>query len=189
MTDLFAAFSNEVFRPIVTLVLPGGVGISSWFIACLQNDRFRALVSANHAEAALVLVMSALFVGLLIEDLGVRLERSVFDRIRDSRWLMNGKLDEEWWAYLRLAFKTEPGGRRHIRTVVMNFKFELGSAIGLVISAYGLTRLQMNHELFKSLIALSLGLALYLGLEAWSTHGVLAKLRHELVNNPLAVKD
>ena len=33
--NLFAAFQSEVFRPLVTLLIPGAFGVSSWVLVLL----------------------------------------------------------------------------------------------------------------------------------------------------------
>jgi hypothetical protein len=135
MKELFSAFGSEVFRPLVTLVVPGSIAVSTFFIGLLQQfHEFNDLVSKNHAESAFVLLLVVLVAGLIIEDIGARLE-TFLDWI--ANWRTKGSHNDEWNAYLRLAFKTEPGGRRYLRTLVVRLKFELGTAIGLVFALVG----------------------------------------------------
>ena len=56
MPNFFSAFTSEVFRPLVTLLIPGAIAISTWFVGLLwQFPELRSLVYGNHAEAGLVL--------------------------------------------------------------------------------------------------------------------------------------
>jgi hypothetical protein len=78
MPNFFSAFTSEVFRPIATLLIPGAIAISTWFVGLLwQFKDLRDLVHNNHAEGGLVLVLAMTFFGLVLEDLGARVE---------SRW-------------------------------------------------------------------------------------------------------
>jgi hypothetical protein len=75
MPNFFSAFTSEVFRPLVTLLTPGAIAISTWFVSllwCFQD--LRTLVYNNHAEVGLVLVLAMTFVGLVLEDMGARVE-------------------------------------------------------------------------------------------------------------------
>jgi hypothetical protein len=125
MPNLFSAFTCEVFRPLVTLLLPGAIAVSTWFVGLLwQFPELRKMAFANHPETGFVLVLAMTFAGMALEDLGTRLETSM-DRRRDKQ---TGKHFENWYAYLRIAFTTDPIGRRYIRTLVLRLKFELGTA-------------------------------------------------------------
>jgi hypothetical protein len=56
MKDLFGAFSTEVFRPLVTLVLPGVLGLSSWTVFALwTNKPLRNMVAANQSASVAIL--------------------------------------------------------------------------------------------------------------------------------------
>src|SRR4051794_24499276 len=126
MKDVFAAFGSEVFRPLITLMLPGLIALSSWCVALFQwFQPFSDLAARNHAEAGIIIALAGLFAGLVIEDIATRVETTVFDGIREH--ITRGKHFREWFQYLRIAFKTEPAGRRHLRNIVMRLKFELGS--------------------------------------------------------------
>jgi len=73
--NFFAAFQSEVFRPLVTLLIPGGLGISSWVLVLFwKYPNLHNLVSNNHTEAALILFFVTTAVGIIIEDLGSRFE-------------------------------------------------------------------------------------------------------------------
>ena len=136
MKDVFSAFGNEVFRPLVTLLLPGAIAFSTWFTCLLQRYAgFYGVVNGNRTESSLVLVLVMIFVGLVIEDVGSRWESRLDHKLNAST---NGAFDATWLAYLRLAFQTEPTGRRYLRALVMRLKFELSAFIALLISAPGL---------------------------------------------------
>src|SRR5882672_3812996 len=129
MPNFFSAFTSEVFRPLVTLLIPGASAISTWFVGLVwQFHDLQTLVHNNHAEVGLVLVLAMTFVGLVIEDMGARVETQ-WDARTDKR---NGSHVDDWYAYLRTAFKADSIGRRYVRTLVLRLKFELGIAFAML---------------------------------------------------------
>ncbi|HKD79513.1 MAG TPA: hypothetical protein VKH81_07445 [Candidatus Angelobacter sp.] len=180
MKELFSAFSTAVFYPLVGLCMPGLSGISGWYILLMTQPPFRSLVSRNHTETAFVLMLLSIFVGTIVDDLGTRLESQWLDRARNRR--THGAHRQEWWAYLRKPFEVEPSGRRHLRKLVARLKFELGVAIGVVLT---IPAVWLNSAIGSSLaiMATVIGAALvaYLLLEAKATHNTLGDLRHELL--------
>jgi hypothetical protein len=178
--ELFSAFGSAVFFPLVSLVLPGLIATSSWFVLLARSERVHELIRQNHTETAFVLMLISIFVGTIIDDLGMRIESYWLDRQRDAR--TKGLHFEEWWAYLRTPFPVEPSGRRHLRNLVARLKFELGVPVGIVFAVPGLWLNQAAHYLPAVLItSLAFCLLAYLLLEAASTHDVLGTLRHELL--------
>ncbi|PYX63820.1 MAG: hypothetical protein DMG78_31245, partial [Acidobacteria bacterium] len=137
-----------------------------------------------------ILFLVVVFLGLVIEDMGARIE-SWMDICADKR--TGSKHTEEWYAYLRTAFVSEPIGRRYIRNLVTRLKFELGTSIAILVSAVGLLVLWIeglsSSKLSLTLILLSLGLGAYLGLcEAPASHRLLAKARSEMLGEIRFVK-
>ena len=140
MKELFAAFGSAVFSPLVSLVLPGATAISAWFVLMLRSAQVREIAGKNHTETAFVLMLASIFGGIVIDDIGMRIESHWLDHQRDAR--TKGLHFEEWWAYLRKPFEIEPSGRRHLRNLVARLKFELGCRLlwHLLFPASGLTR-------------------------------------------------
>jgi uncharacterized membrane protein YwzB len=93
--ELFSAFSSAVFSPLVSLVLPGLTAISSWYVFMMRSMAFRELVQKNHSETAFLLMLLSIFIGIIIDDLGMRVESCWFDRQRDAR--TKGLNFAEWW--------------------------------------------------------------------------------------------
>ena len=182
MPNFFSAFTNDVFRPLATLLIPGAIGISTWFIALLWNfPTLRKLVNQNQTESSLILLLAAIFGGMVFEDLGARWEVQL-DRWADAR--TNNEHTKNWWSYLQMAFNSDPIGRRYARTMVLRLKFELGTAFAMISALLGLIRL--------TVIGLNLSAALWIGLvclmctawlfkEAKDTHKVLSKTRAVLL--------
>jgi hypothetical protein len=185
MKEIFSAFGSEVFRPLATIVIPGAMALSTWFIVLLQRfPLIRRLVEANHTETSLILAFASIASGLLVEDIGSRIE---------SRWLDKqlakkpefSRHAHDWYQYLRLTFSIEPVGQRYLRTILLRFKFEVGTAVALVISSTGLFWTGLESR--WALLWLSLCVAIALGLlfEARCSHELLSKVRHEILEGAI----
>jgi hypothetical protein len=184
MPNFFSAFTNDVFRPLATLLIPGAIGISSWFIALILHfPMLEDLITQNHTESAFVLLFAAIFAGMVFEDLGARWEVQL-DSWADER--TDGEHTKNWNRYLQTAFKADPVGRRYARAMVLRLKFELGTAFGMVCGGLGL--------IWLVFLGLSACATLILGLfclafaawglvEAKETHKVLSKTRAALLGN------
>jgi len=180
MKELFSAFGSAVFFPLVSLVLPGLTAIAPWFVWLMGSAGFQKMVQQNHTETAFVLMLISVFVGIVLDDIGIRIESLWLDRRRDSR--TKGLHLAEWWAYLRKPFAIEPSGRRHLRNLVARLKFELGVPVALVLGVPGiwLNRATGSKAAFL-MTAGAVALLVYLLTEATATHDTLGKLRHELL--------
>src|ERR1700682_3826256 len=98
MKELFAAFNTDFFRALTTLIIPGAIAVSTWSVyLILTFERLKKLVEQNHVETGFVLFVAVVFIGLVIEDVGARIE-SFLDSRADRR--TQGKHTEEWYEYL-----------------------------------------------------------------------------------------
>lgn len=186
MKEIFSAFGSEIFRPLATIVIPGAMAISVWFVVVLQRfTKLCALAGANHTETTLLLALASVAAGLLVEDLGSRIESRYLDRRLVAQPPFSAH-SEEWNQYLRLVFKSEPVGQRYLRAILLRFKFELGTAIALVSS--GLALLLTTLALCTALVwcVLLIAVAAYLlFVEARSSHRLLSKIRHEILKGAI----
>jgi hypothetical protein len=184
MPNFFSAFTSEVFRPLVTLLIPGAIGISPWFIGLLWHfAKLRRLVDDNHTETAFVVLMGMTFAGVVFEDFGARSEN----------WL-DGRADQrtqkahsaQWYGYLRSAFRADPIGRRYMRALVLRLKFELGVAFAMAIASLGVLWLAylglswLTVLIVEGICVLFISWGLW---EACETHSVLAKTRAALLED------
>jgi hypothetical protein len=186
MKELFSAFSAAVFYPLVALVLPGLTAISAWFVYLAEQQPLRGIVSRNHTETAFVLMLLAIFVGTVIDDIGMRVETLWLDERRERR--TSGHHSEEWWGYLRKPFSIEPSGRRHLRRLVARLKFELGVPIGFVMTSPALWLNQgVSSRVAIILCAIGVCVCSYLVFESAATHEALGRLRHELLKEDVIV--
>ncbi len=96
-----------------------------------------AVTAFHHTETTLVLALASIAAGLLVEDIGSRIESRFLDKRLGAQPAFSTH-SEEWNQYLRLVFKTEPVGQRYLRAILLRFKFELGASIALLSSSIGL---------------------------------------------------
>ena len=94
-------------------------------------------MEANYTETGLILALTSIAMGLLMEDIGSRMESRWFDKHLTGKSGFS-RHHEEWGRYLRLTFSTEPVGQRYLRTILLRFKFEVGTAVALLLSSPGL---------------------------------------------------
>ena len=80
------------------------------------------MAEANHTETTLLLVLASIGAGLIVEDVGSRIESLYFDK-RLARTAEFSTHSTEWFQYLRLAFRVEPIGQRYLRAILLRFKF------------------------------------------------------------------
>lgn len=115
MTNFFSAFTNDVFRPLATLLIPGAIGVSTWFIALIWHfPKLRELVAQYHSDTVLILLLATIFAGMVFEDFGARWEVQL-DGGADNR--TDGEHTKNWWKHLRTAFKSDPvGAGMHARS-------------------------------------------------------------------------
>jgi hypothetical protein len=186
MKEFFSAFGSEIFRPLVTIVIPGAMAISVWFVVVLQKfTQVCALAEANHTETTLLLVLASIAAGLLVEDIGSRIESRYLDK-RLGKQPAFSTHSEEWNQYLRVVFRTEPVGQRYLRAILLRFKFELGTSIALLSSGLGLLLTSLAPWKALAWFVVFIAAAAYLLLvEATSSHRLLSKIRHEILKGAL----
>ena len=185
MKELTSAFQSEVFRPVVTLVVPGSFAVSTISIACWQRaPRIQQFANDFPGFSGVILLLVVLACGLTAEDLGSGIERHFDSLLR--RTAGHEKHLDEWLAYLRLAFDKEPIGQRYLRSVVLRLKFELGMAIASAPFAIG-SWWTVNCIAWRvSLLLASALVFVYFWHEAKISHRVLGEVRHELLKKESA---
>ena len=132
MIDLL---KNEVFRPVVSLLVPGVISIlpyfAWWFLA---YPPLAKAASANSGASLLVAGILALGAGLLLEDVGSSLEL-LLDKREEKK---TPNFNTVWNAYLALRIQDEFVAQRYLRTVLVRFKFELSMVFAPLIGLGGL---------------------------------------------------
>lgn len=175
MKEVFSAFGSEVFRPLVTLLLPGAIGLSSWFAMSLQRcPAVGAAVHDKPGETFVILGSLALFLGLVFEDVGSQLEDRLGRRCNKKK----PNYTQVWYQYLRHAFKTAPVGESYVRAQVIRLKFELDTSVSLIVAAIGSLFVTTPGRVG---VWLPVVFATYLIYEAWNSCKLLGDVREELM--------
>ena len=132
-------------------------------------------------------VLVALVMGIILENIGSRIEVNIYDNK-----LASAKRDyfETWERFLLIQYQgQEPIGHRYLRNILFRMKFELSTGAGLIIMTAGLGLYNVDHIIFRSLLIntaivyiLPLATSVYLlGFEGWRSAEVLAECRKALV--------
>jgi hypothetical protein len=171
MKDFFSAFSSDFFWPLATLLLPGMLALTPGAIAILWiYPSNAAFVQANQIEVGLVFITVATFIGLVLEDIGARLELIFFDLAKNSSW-------EDWYDYLKSSDSERLIAHKYIHTFVLRLKFELGciSATPFVIFGIWFWPIGLCSKAISTLIVSFL--VSYLSFEAFSGVEMLSDIR------------
>ncbi len=182
--DLVSGLKNELFKPLVTLAVPGSVALGPYImVVCARVPQALAFWKEHDGAFSAAVVVAVLAAGLLLEDVGARIETSQWDpRLRKQL----AASSDEWHAYLRLRTGEEVVGQRYLRTIVTRMKFELAMSVALVLHALGLCWLNALHptltlcEMAGVAIA-AIGLGAYLLWESYTSAYALVELRRDVI--------
>jgi hypothetical protein len=178
--DFISAFKSELFRPLATLVVPGGVALGPYVL--IAGYYFPGIVSfwKDHPSAFVaILVICIVAVGLIVEDLGAFIERDFWDSKLARE---NENHADHWEQYLKLRLKDEVVGQRYLRTILTRMKFELAMVPAFFFFWCGLLWLNRLYNLWRpSRFALLSGVLLivtiYLLLESFRSASVMSATR------------
>jgi hypothetical protein len=174
MKELLAGFAAEIFRPVITLLIPGFWALSPWLTALLLHySASWNFVCIHRDGSGLVFVVAATAAGLILENLSARLEKHFFER--------HTKDYSNWFAYLALALETEPIGLRYIRTVVLRMKFEFGMGIAGFFALCGAICTPVSITIKVIFISAVLALSFYFVYEGKESVVLLENTRIELL--------
>jgi MFS family permease len=187
--DFISAFKSELFRPLATLVVPGGVAIGPYVLVAAYYFPGVASFWREHPSAFVaILVICIVAVGLIVEDLGAFIERDLWDSklARENEYH-----SDHWEQYLKLKLNDEIVGQRYLRTVLTRMKFELAMVPAFFFFWCGLLWLNRLYDLWRpSRFALLSGVLLvvtiYLLLESFRSASVMSTTRGLIVE---AVRD
>jgi len=133
------------------------------------------------------IVLVALVMGIILENIGSRIEVNIYDNLLSRR---RKEYFENWEKFLMIQYQgQEPIGHRYLRNILFRMKFELSAGAGLVIMTTGLGIYNIDHVIFNSIILnilivyiLPLATSVYLlASEGWRSAEVLAECRRALV--------
>ena|SRR6185436_13948221 len=178
--DLTAPFKPEFLRPITTLIVPGTIAVGPFVLVLGDYVAPVANFWDDHTTAfAVLLAISVLAAGFIIEDVGANIEFYLWDKELNKK---NPTHLINWNEYLKLRIDNELVGERYLDAKVTQLKFELSMAPALIIFWSGLLWLQVLHPMWSIIgfILVTLLLftsAVYLLWESWQTAKVLSKTR------------
>jgi len=189
--DLISAFKSELFRPLVTLVVPGAFAAGPYIIVTgYYIPQVRSFQNDHPSAFVVITVIFILASGLILENLGTFIEQQ-WDRLithTDTDHL------ERWDAYLRLELKDEIIGQRFLSTIVTRMKFELSMAPALLSFWGGLLWIDCLYAVWSlcAFIGLSVFISIlvvYLILESYKSAKTLTRIRRNIIvavqNSPL----
>jgi hypothetical protein len=184
--DFAAPLKNEVFRPIMTLVVPGATAVAPYALLVRHYEPAISDSLTRHPSIGYtVLAIAALAAGFVIEDIASGFEDLVIDQ-----WLECKKKGhrDTWKKYLALALPTNPIGQRYLRRVLLRMQFELHFAVALIAAWVGWARLQAvdspwSRGSFVAFSIFSLAVVVFLLIEAFQSAGVLSDVRQNLVGH------
>lgn len=176
--ELIAAFKSELFRPLVTLVLPGGVASAPYLIlaACLIPS-VRTFGHEYPSTSVAIALACIVGIGLVLEDVGSRIEYRWDKRLnkRHADHLVT------WDKYLQLKMRDEIVGQRYLRTLLVRLKFELAMVPAWLAFGIGIIWLNtltafwsLDHTL---LYVTPFALAAYSAYESYSTSILMGRTR------------
>jgi hypothetical protein len=180
MKGLPSPLDSEFLRPLAVLGLPGAVSLTTLYATLLQRSQvFWNYTDAHMTQTGVTLLLAVLFMGLVCEGIGARLEAAMDRAI--VRRPGHQSFAAERWEFFRLAFKAAPVGQAYLETLMMRLRFELGNCVACAFCALGSLGLQIPLWCHVVGIVLILVTGLWLWVEARSTHLMLANLRRELL--------
>ena len=182
--DIVSAFKSEIFRPVVTLVVPGFVAASPYLlVANYYNPQILEFWQASPSAFIGILLIIVLAVGLILEDIGSRIEVNLWDQIIKRK---QKTYSEDWDKYLKLYTKDDIIGQRYLRTLLVRLKFELSMGPALFIALGGLIWFNIKCCIWtqSSCFWMSIAIAVagaYLLWESYTGMKVLAKVRRLII--------
>lgn len=163
--DIASSLKSEIFRPLVSLVIPGFISIFPYlFVTRAYYDGLELFWNKSPYPSMATIFIMALTVGLILEDIGSRIE-CYWDKLINNSIehpilcptnsstkcpLKNTiSIDDNWNDYLKLELKDEIIGQRYLKTILTRMKFELSMGPALFISASGFLWLNSKTEIMN----------------------------------------
>ncbi|MEW8701741.1 MAG: hypothetical protein AB2601_19955 [Candidatus Thiodiazotropha sp.] len=180
--DISNAFKEDVFRALVITFIPGAFSIAPYIVfAYINYSQLSHLINNNLIGFAIVYSIIAIASGMILEDLGSRIEAAM-GKMKSKN---DARYDFEWDNYLCTYYEQKPIIFNYISGVVMRMKFELSFAVALVIMGVGLVIIAYdNYHQYRTEFTLALLfttiLIYYLVSEAYTSVELLGKLRDKL---------
>ena len=129
--DKLTSLNLSFDRVLIQLVIPGLIAIFPWFIFFLNvHAHAKSYLHSNTNVTILAIIFLSLITGLIIENMGGRLEVWWLDERNKKKYKNYGDI---WDKFLLLVYeKNEPVGQRYLRNILLRMKFELSTAIAMI---------------------------------------------------------
>lgn len=175
-------------RVVIQLIIPGMIACYPFFILYFHfiPEAFKILLEDEVLSFILVFTFVSLVLGIIIENLGSRIEVRFYDRKQN---IPGSDYMKIWDKYLTLAYDPEPIGQHYLRNILFRMKLELSIGISLIIMVIGLGIYNYYSTIFYSfwqnllvIYLLPLSTAIYLLVsEGFASSKVLHNTRKLLV--------
>lgn len=175
-------------RVLIQLVMPGLIAIFPYLLV-FTDVEFNALamqVQSINTLSTLIVILISLIAGIMIENIGSRIEVYYYDWRQKKRHKDYGLI---WTQYLQLSYENEPIGQRYLRNILFRMKFELSMAVALLLMVGGFCIYDSVYDILLhptvvicAIYILPLCIAAYLiFMEGWSSSKILHNVRVLLV--------
>lgn len=189
--DLVSTFKTEVFRPVVSILIPGATAISTYIYLLFLSFPNEVSGLANHATfSTVVFIIVTISCGMVLEDLGALIE-SFYGWVLARK---NLDYDAEWNQYLLCHFDPKPIGISYYSSILVRVKFELSFSIAIMFSLIGIMIINQTckdvaifNDIYWKLIFIGAVVASYLLFEAYRGVVLLGDLRHQFLTNPVNI--
>ena len=176
MKEIFAAFSAEIFRPLITLLIPGFWALSPGVIALLVLDsRVWQFVQLHSTASSLCFLAVSVALGMILENLGGEIENRFFRLYPESAVA-------DWYRYLALTLVPEPVAYSYIRSYVQRLKFEGGMCTASPLALLGSLALPLPWYLKAGWCLIVALLGLYFFFQVRSSVAELVDVRQQLLH-------
>ncbi len=177
MKELFAAFAAEIFRPIITLLVPGIWALTPGLVAIFLrvHDAWQ-FVLTYRTPSALVFLTAATAVGMILENFGGELENFFFDR-------HGADALDEWYRYLCLRTTPELIAFSYVNSYVLRVKFEGGMAAATVFAFFGTILLPISQSQKICYLIIEFVLFVYLVYQVRESTQELVNVRKYVIEN------
>ncbi len=188
--DPVSGLKAEVLRPLVAVLIPGLFASAPYVaIACLRYSTVERILGSPLGGFLICLVVG-IFVGMIMENLGSRLEHEIWSpKIKKLEpWKVSTpELDLQWRQYLQLNIKDEIVGQRYLKTILTRLKFELAMVPSIFCFAIGVVIYDLYTGTEKCIVVLAvLGIAAvlmaYFIWEARESIQLLASIRKDIID-------
>lgn len=182
--DVASGLKAEIFRPAVTLAMPGLVAAAPFFYLLVINHPDLLKVANEHATLSAILgFFVATGFGLIAQEVGTFFEASFIDPAISRRTPDHMEI---WYRYLRHKLPPETVARGYIHDQILFLRFELNVPPALLFFWIGILCLHIGAGVFSRIafncltIGCLVGVVLFFAL-SFQTASNLSTVRREIL--------